>query len=446
MWNDITHALASAPGWLAVAAATGAGVTLGLVGVATVVRTRRTQLRQTGQSLRWLLVALAVTAAIGVAVVGGVRSFEAVSIRFGSPLVPLTADGMIVACTALRIAALTKGWRIPGALATTNLFIGGTVWLNVAAADDWSDAIAHALAPMSYAILVEMLAHLLRLHLHLANPPRQRVAALAWATSPVVTTRVWLHLARTGTDDPVQARALVQQLVRLSSRLRMVCRIRRGWPFGQARRARAAALQVVRDGLLTAGQLADLLPAEGQRIAPPLLLARVDQAALRPTAPASTGARADAPDAAVTAIPEAPKAATPEAAEASDAAASDAAAAPRADAPVPGASDARRRSRRVDRGEGGSRPRRSAGAGDGRSDAELVDELHRAGGPLAVRKVQRLLGVGWPRAKRLADMAGWTDPARPSADRPLGNGPPAAEKPATTDTEPADHIDSRTDP
>src|SRR5262249_19659652 len=150
---------------------------------------------------------------------------------------------------------------------------------NVAAAHDWSDAVAHALAPISYAILVEMLAHLLRLHLHLATPPRQRVAALAWATSPVVTTRVWLHLARTATGDPVQARALVQQLVRLSSRLRMVCLGNRPWPFGQARRARTAALQTVRDGLLAASQLADLLPAEGQRIAPAVLLARVDQAA-----------------------------------------------------------------------------------------------------------------------------------------------------------------------
>jgi hypothetical protein len=156
----------------------------------------------------------------------------------------------------------------------------------LAAADHLSEAIAHALVPISYAILVAMLAHLLCLHLHLVTPPRQRVAALGWATSPVVTTRVWLHLARTGTDDPVAARALFQQLVRLSSRLPMVCRSSWPWPFGPVRRARTAALQVVRDGLLTASQLADLLPAEGQRIAPAVLLAQVDQAALHYTAPA----------------------------------------------------------------------------------------------------------------------------------------------------------------
>ena len=137
------------------------------------------------------------------AVVGGVRSFEAVSAQFGSVLVPLTADGMIIACTALRLAALTRGWRLPGSLLITYGFIAGTVALNVAAAHGWADAVAHALAPVSYAVLVEMLAHLLRLHLRLAQPARPRLSFLTWATSPVVTTRVWLHLARTGGDDPV---------------------------------------------------------------------------------------------------------------------------------------------------------------------------------------------------------------------------------------------------
>jgi len=439
MWNDITRTLAATPAWFAIAAAAaGTGATLGLLGVAAIVRSRRARVGLPGTPLRWLLVALAVAAAIGVAVVGGVRSFEAVSVRFGSPLVPLTADGMIVACTALRIAALTRGWRIAGALATTYLFIGGTVWLNVAAAHDWSDAVAHALAPISYAILVEMLAHLLRLHLHLATPPRQRVAALAWATSPVVTTRVWLHLARTGTDDPVAARALVQQLVRLSSRLRMICRSNRPWPFDQARRARSAALQVVRDGLLTASQLADLLPTDGQRVAPAVLLARIDQAALRYTAPASTDAPeapgADAPNAPVAVAPEAPEAVAPEAGEAGAPEAAEAA-----------APDARSWSRRVKGSAAGSTQRSTDGPSDGRSDAELVAELHRLGGPVAVRKAQRLLGVGWPRAKRLVDKAGWANPA-PTVNGQRPNGTTAAENPDDAENQPADHSETRTDP
>ena len=130
------------------------------------------------QSEFFLLVVLAVAVAVGVAVVGGVRSFEAVSARFGSVLVPLTADGMIVACTALRLAALTRGWRLPGSLLVTYGFIAGTVALNVAAAHGWADAVAHALAPVSYAVLVEMLAHLLRLHLRLSQPTRPRLTLL----------------------------------------------------------------------------------------------------------------------------------------------------------------------------------------------------------------------------------------------------------------------------
>ena len=101
--------------------------------------------RRAERFLARMLVVLAVAVALGVAVVGGVRSFEAVSARFGSVLVPLTADGMIIACTALRLAALTRGWRLPGSLLVTYGFIAGTVALNVAAAHDWVDAVAHAL-------------------------------------------------------------------------------------------------------------------------------------------------------------------------------------------------------------------------------------------------------------------------------------------------------------
>src|SRR5207249_7677097 len=92
---------------------------------------------------RRVLIVVAIIAALGVAGIGGARSFGAVSDKFDSPLVPLVADGMIVACTALRLAALTRGWRIPGALVTTYVFIGGTVWLNIDTATGVADAVAH---------------------------------------------------------------------------------------------------------------------------------------------------------------------------------------------------------------------------------------------------------------------------------------------------------------
>lgn len=239
---------------------------------------------------RWLI-GLAVAAAVGVATLGGIRSFGAVSAKFDSALVPLTADGMIIACTALRLAALTRGWRIPGALVTTYVFIGGTVWLNVDTAHGIADAVAHALAPLAYAVLVEFLAHLLRLHMKLVQPAKPRLSALTWFTSPVITTRVWLHLARTGSDDPVAARALVQQVVRMASRLATLCPTHTLWPFDAARAARAACLQTIRDGLVSARDLAMLLPETG-RLTPSELLALVDGAALR--CPASTGTKVPA--------------------------------------------------------------------------------------------------------------------------------------------------------
>ncbi|HEY0453222.1 DUF2637 domain-containing protein, partial [Actinophytocola sp.] len=218
-------ALSAVPGWLPTdAELTGPVIAAGLTGLVlfvalaagAVLLVRRTT-RALGRSVarggwtgRRVLIVVAILAALGVAGIGGARSFGAVSAKFNSPLVPLVADGMIIACTALRLAALTRGWRIPGALVTTYVFIGGTVWLNIDTATGLADALAHALAPLAYAVLVEMLAHLLRLHMKLAQPARAKLSALTWFTSPVITTRVWLHLARTGSDDPVEARALVQ--------------------------------------------------------------------------------------------------------------------------------------------------------------------------------------------------------------------------------------------
>ena len=45
-----------------------------------------------------------------------------------------------------------------------------------------------------------------------------------------------------------------------------------------------------------------------------------------------------------------------------------------------------------------------------RTDADLVAELHRHGGPLSGRQVMRLLGVGTPKAARLIRLAGWAPP------------------------------------
>jgi hypothetical protein len=352
---------------------------------------------------RWLI-GLAVAAAAGVAGLGGVRSFEAVSVTFDSPLVPLTADGMIIACTALRLAALTRGWRLPGSVATTYGFIAGTVWLNIAAAHDWTDAVAHALAPVSYAVLVEMLAHLLRLHLRLAEPSRTRVTALTWFTSPVVTTRVWLHMARIGEPDTVAARALVQQVIRMSSRLSTACPSRPllGWsPLDRARAARVAALQTIRDGLLAAADLAALLPDDGRRLDAGALLALVDRAALQCTANVATGCTDDR-TAARTATRTGSATSAPDGG--------------RTTAPEP-----------VQPSRPANPASSSGGAGragrDERTDDELVTALHRHaeahkhGQPLSQREVMRGLGVGSPKAKRLAIRAGWAEPA-PTAAKP----------------------------
>ncbi|WP_433019980.1 DUF2637 domain-containing protein [Kribbella sp. CA-294648] len=391
---------------------------------------------------RRVLIVVAIVAALGVAVIGGARSFGAVSEKFDSPLVPLVADGMIVACTALRLAALTRGWRIPGALVTTYVFIGGTVWLNIDTAHGIADAVAHALAPLAYAVLVEMLAHLLRLHMKLAQPAKPKLSALTWFTSPVITTRVWLHLSRTGSDDPAAARALVQQVVRMASRLATLCPSRKLWPFDAARAARSACLQTIRDGLLSASELAALLPGAG-RLTPGELLALVDSAALGLTnagqpadadpvddpavaVPARAGAdHSDAPlwliaflIGALRAAPVHPGTRTAPAAPVHD----DMTDGARAPVHAPHRTDT---TAEPATGTAESAPRK----GTGPTDAELLDAVQRhaaehGGEPLGQREIRRATEeafgrpVGFGRAKRLQELAGWAEPTTPADDAP----------------------------
>jgi hypothetical protein len=390
---------------------------------------------------RRVLIVVAVVAALGVAGIGGARSFNAVSVKFDSPLVPLVADGMIIACTALRLAALTRGWRIPGALVTTYVFIGGTVWLNIDTATGIADALAHALAPLAYAVLVEMLAHLLRLHMKLAQPAKPRLSALTWFTSPVITTRVWLHLSRTGADDPAEARALVQQVVRMASRLATLCPSYKLWPLDAARAARTACLQTIRDGLLSAGELAALLPAAG-RLTPGELLALVDSAALGLTiANPAASATGDMPEAVTDRTPEVSGAPLWLLAFLIGALRTAPQAAPmhpetRTEAPAP---------ERTETGSGAPAPvhaphrndkpiSAAAFVADKPSDDDLLAVVQRhaaehGGAPLSQREIRRATeeafgtAVGFSRAKRLQEAAGWTDPAATATAEGAGEAP-----------------------
>lgn len=349
---------------------------------------------------------VAVVIAVFVAVAGGWKSFDAVAHQFGSPLVPLVADGMVIACTALRLAAMTKGWRIPGAALTTYVFIAGSVIINTTAVDGWAAKLGYALAPLAYAVLAEMLAHLVRLKMKLTEPTLAgRLPAVKWFVSPVVTTRMWVHMKRTDATDPRQVRTLIKQVERVASRLSAVCPSTPGWlPFGRAHAARSAVLDSILEGLLTQAEAAALLPADDGRLSPGELLARLDRA----TVPAPVAPHADEVPAAVrpaaalalhrpasvtASAPVHPAASAAAPAAASESSAPPAPYAPDESAPAP-ASDS---------------------APTDADDAALVSFLHRHaaehndGQPLAIREVQRAIRSGWSKAKRIHALTGWTE-------------------------------------
>lgn len=232
--------------------------------------------------LRVLMFVVAVVICLGVAGIGGWRSYTAVSLYFGSWTVPVIADGLVVGTTAIRLAALTRGWRVPGSALLTLFSLGGTVYLNIRASHGNGAAqFSHALAPVAYLVLMEMLAFVLKLQLKLKAQTKARLTLLGWLVSPVVTTRAWLLMVRTGEQDPATARAMIQQSIRARSQLLIICPSPWWALIGAAQRARAAALQTVRDGLLTAADVVELLPNGELRMAPVELLMAVNRRSLQ---------------------------------------------------------------------------------------------------------------------------------------------------------------------
>ncbi len=368
-----------------------AALVVGVAIVAVVIRLARRAIRNgAGPSIGF---GITVVAAALVAVAAGWKSFDAVAHQFGSPLVPLVADGMVIACTALRLSAMTKGWRIPGAALTTYVFIAGSVIINTTAVDGWAQKLAFALAPLAYAVLAEMLAHLVRLHMKLSEPvSASRIPAVKWLVSPVVTLRMWVHMKRTDADDPRAARTLIKQVERTASRLSAVCPSTPGWlPFGPAHSARAVALDAILEGLLTRAEVSALLPADDSRLSPAELLARIDRATVPAPVESQAELTADRP------VVEQGGAGGPVRPAAALAVHRPAPVpAPESSAPTPDAC-----------------PEESAPADA--DDAALIAFLHRHaaehhdGAPLAKRHVQRLIGSGWSKAQRVHGLTGWTD-------------------------------------
>ncbi len=236
-----------------------------------------------GRALRRLLVGIAVLVSLGVAGIGGWRSFTAVSAYFHSWTVPAIADGVIVAASALRLAALTYNWRMPGSMLVTVTGLAGTVYLNVhASPGNGPEQFSHALAPIAYLILLEMLGYFLKLRLQLEVQEEARLSLLVWLVSPVVTTRSWLLMVRTGDKNPVTARAAIQRAIRARSQLQIICPSPWYAPLGAARGARSAALQTIRDGLLRPDEVIGLLPEGQARMGAVELLVAVNRAALVP--------------------------------------------------------------------------------------------------------------------------------------------------------------------
>jgi hypothetical protein len=213
--------------------------------------------------VRAILGALIIPGTLAVSVDAGWLSFHGVKAYLGDWQWPASLDGAIVVATLLRMFALTFRWRLPGATLFIWAGLGVTVAMNVESLGPTAPTAmrwAHGAEPLIYLFFVESLAWLLKMQLRLRHQSEARLTAMSWLVSPVVTSRSWLLMQRTGNHDPKAARAAIQRSIRARSQLLIICPSPWWQPIGgQARRARTAALQSIRDGLLEASQVVELL-------------------------------------------------------------------------------------------------------------------------------------------------------------------------------------------
>lgn len=251
----------------------------------------QTQSHTVNPVLLGVLLGVAIPLCAAVAAVAGWQSYNAVAGYFGAWSVPAMIDGTVVAATFLRLAALAwGGWRLPGSMLLTVIALGVTVYLNTSAVPAaigtpghparLAYQAGHASAPICYLALAEMLAYLLKLKLGLHAQETARLTALDFIVSPVVSPRCWLMMQRTTGLTLEEARRRVQQAIRARSQLIIICPSPLGVPLGKARRVRMAALRSIRDGLLTASDVIEILPNRRGTIKPVDLLTQINRLAV----------------------------------------------------------------------------------------------------------------------------------------------------------------------
>jgi hypothetical protein len=213
---------------------------------------------------RWLALATGL-ACTGLAVLGGIGSFDAVAAvaaehGFAQPWrVPLGVD---IGILALFNADLLFQWlRMSFVLLRwiAHALVGATIWFNMAAS--WGDPLGmamHAVAPVLVVIWVEGVRHAIRARARMAQRRHIESAQLGrWVLAPVSTFRLWRR------QQLWRVAALDDALALERRRLLAVARLRdeHGWRW----RWKATALQ---RHALRHGRLEDLEDAPGSASPP----------------------------------------------------------------------------------------------------------------------------------------------------------------------------------
>ena len=176
---------------------------------------------------RWLAAATGLVCT-GLAVLGGVGSFQAVADvaaahGFAHPgRVPLGADLGIVALFLADLLLAWLGMPFPPLRWMAHTLVGATIWFNVAAS--WGDPIGmamHAVAPVLIIAWVEGVRHAVQVRASMAKRRHIETAQFGrWLLAPIATARLWRRQQLWRVTDYDEALALERRRLLAIAHLR----------------------------------------------------------------------------------------------------------------------------------------------------------------------------------------------------------------------------------
>lgn len=142
-----------------------------------------------------ILYIISIYITILIALCAFIQSFNNLRLLFGTPIVPISIDGAILAIILIRIVAAINSWRIPGTLILIWGLVGMTSYLNIQFEHDLYAKFGNGIVPFVYTILIEIVIYMMKLKYSIINNGKAKIIPFSfWIATPIFSYRAFIYL------------------------------------------------------------------------------------------------------------------------------------------------------------------------------------------------------------------------------------------------------------